>query len=216
MQGKHAARETGSTTMFETGKLLAGAIVLAFHLGVGTAAAADHPDLFKASSPNFADDGLLGADNASMGSSPRGPWQCGGKNVAPAISWTGAPAETKSFAILMNDPDAAMGRGGNHWIIYDIPPNAKGLERGAAAGASTFVGGDSGIGKLAYHGPCAEPGAKPHHFLFMIYALDLPVGTLAPGLTEEEFRKKIAGHNVAEASIVTRYERTADGTAKKE
>jgi hypothetical protein len=194
--------------MFGTRGLLIIAFILAGCFDVGGARAADHPDLFRAWSPDFGDDGWLTADNASTGTSPRGPWQCGGKNIAPAISWSGAP----SFAVLMNDPDAAMGRGGNHWIIYDIPPSARGIDRAAAAGPGTFDPGDSGIGKLAYHGPCAEPGAKPHHFLFMIFALDLPLGSLAPGLTEAEFLQKIIGHNIAEASIAARYERAADGT----
>ncbi|HWG05734.1 MAG TPA: YbhB/YbcL family Raf kinase inhibitor-like protein [Beijerinckiaceae bacterium] len=196
----------------KTSRLLAGTLILTAALGAGTAGAVDHPDQFRAWSPDFADDGLLSADNASVGTSPRGPWQCGGKNIAPAISWSGAPADTKSFAIIMNDPDAASGRGGNHWIVYGIPATAKGVERGATGG----VGGDSGIGKLAYHGPCAEPGAKPHHFLFMIYALDLAPDALPAGLTEDEFLQKIKGHNTAEASIATRYERNADGSAKRE
>lgn len=182
-------------------------------LSVGAAGAVDHPDLFRAWSPDFADNGFLSADNASAGSSPRGPWQCGGKNIAPALSWSGAPADTKSFAIVMDDPDAAMGRGGNHWIVYDIPPTANGIARGAAASEETFVPGDSGIDKLAYHGPCAEPGAKAHHFLFMVYALDLPPGTLPPGLTKAEFVKAIQGHNVAEASVSARYQRAPDGAA---
>jgi Raf kinase inhibitor-like YbhB/YbcL family protein len=198
--------------MFQAKQLFARSAFLALCLGAGTAGAVEHPDLFRAWSPDFTDDGWLSAENASTGTSPRGPWQCGGKNISPAISWSGAPADTKSFAIVMNDPDAAMGRGGNHWIIYDIPPTAKGIDRGAVA-PGTFVPGDSGIGKLAYHGPCAEPGAKPHHFLFMVFAVDLPRGTLAPGLTVAEFMQRIQGHNTAEASIAARYERAADGTA---
>lgn len=190
-----------SVEMGKARRLSAGFLILAGSLGTGAAGAADHPDLFRAWSPDFADDGLLSADNASTGASPRGPWQCGGKNIAPAISWSGAPADTRSFAIVMNDPDAAMGRGGNHWVIYDIPPKALGVARGIAAAAGTYVPGDSGSNKLAYHGPCAEPGAKPHHFLFMVYALDIPPGTLPAGLTEAEFMQKIKGHNTAEASI---------------
>jgi Raf kinase inhibitor-like YbhB/YbcL family protein len=193
--------------------MLAGSLVLAGCLGVGAAGAVDHPDLFRAWSPDFADDGFLTADNASTGTSPRGPWQCGGRNISPALSWSGAPADTKSFAIIMDDPDAAMGSGGNHWIIYDIPPAARGISRSDAAGGDTYVGGDSGGNKLAYHGPCAEPGAKAHHFLFMVYALDFPLGTLPPGLRQAEFIQKIQGHNTAEASVSARYQRTADGTA---
>jgi len=182
-------------------------------LGAGAARAVDHPDLFRAWSPDFADNGFLGADNASSGSSPRGPWQCGGKNISPALSWSGAPADTKSFAIVMDDPDAAMGRGGNHWIVYDIPPTAQGISRGAVAGTGSYVPGESGVDKLAYHGPCAEPGAKPHHFLFMIYALDIPPGTLPVGLKKADFVARIQGHNLAEASVSARYRRAADGWA---
>jgi Raf kinase inhibitor-like YbhB/YbcL family protein len=193
--------------------LLCGGLIVAGCLGLGAARAVDHPDLFRAWSPDFADNGFLSADNAFSGSSPRGPWQCGGENIPPALSWSEAPADTKSFAVVMDDPDAAMGRGGNHWIIYDIPPNAAGIARGAAVSGDTFVGGDSGIDKLAYHGPCAEPGAKPHHFLFMVYALDIPLGTLPPGLTKAEFIKRIQGHNLAEASVSARYQRARDGAA---
>jgi Raf kinase inhibitor-like YbhB/YbcL family protein len=190
-----------------------GVVTAAACLGFNAAGAVDHPDLFRAWSTDFTDNGFLSADNAFSGASPRGPWQCGGKNISPALSWSGAPADTKSFAIAMDDPDAAMGRGGNHWIIYDIPPAAQGIARGAAANEEPYVGGDSGIDKLAYHGPCAEPGAKPHHFLFMVYALDIPLGTLPPGLTKADFIKRIQGHNVAEASVSARYQRAADGTA---
>jgi Raf kinase inhibitor-like YbhB/YbcL family protein len=188
-------------------------LILAGCLGINAAGAVDHPDLFRAWSPDFADNAFLSADNAFSGSSPRGPWQCGGKNISPALAWSGPPADTKSFAIVMDDPDAAMGRGGNHWIVYDIAPTAHGIVRGAAANGGTYVGGDTGIDKLAYHGPCAEPGAKPHHFLFMVYALDIPPGTLPPGLTKAEFIKRIQGHNVAEASVSARYQRASDGAA---
>jgi phosphatidylethanolamine-binding protein (PEBP) family uncharacterized protein len=113
------------------------------------AQAVDHPDLFVLTSPDFADDGLLGEDNASTGKSLRGPWGCGGKNISPALAWTGAPAATQSFAVLMDDPDAASGRGGNHWITYGIPQSAKGVARGDADQPGKFVSGDSGRDKLA-------------------------------------------------------------------
>ena len=190
---------------------LAAAAIFAALLAI-PARAVDHPDLFRAWSPDFADNALLTADNASTGTSPRGPWQCGGKNIAPAISWSGAPKDAKSFAVLMDDPDAASGRGGNHWIIYDIPATATGIARGATEG---FVAGNSGKDG-AYHGPCAEPGAKAHHFIFFVYALNLAPGELPKGLDKLEFTQKIVGHNVAEASISARYQRKADGSAEVE
>ena len=176
------------------------------------ARAVDHPDLFEVASPDFPDNGMLSEDNASTGTSLRGPWACGGKNISPALSWSRAPAGTKSFAIIMDDPDAASGRGGNHWITYDIPAVVMSVARGDADKPGRFVSGDSGRSKLAYHGACAEPGGKAHHFIFNVYALDLPPGTLPPGLTKAEFMQRVIGkHNRAQASIVARYQRTPDG-----
>ena len=177
---------------------------------ISPAGAVDHPDLFRVTSPDFPDNGMLSAENAGTGNSPRGPWACGGNDVSPGLAWSGAPAGTKSFAIVMDDPDAASGRGGTHWILYDTPPSAASLARGAANHPGNFVAGNPGRGR-AYSGPCAEPGAKAHHFIFMLYALDLAPGTLPPGLSRSEFAKAIDGHNLAEASIVAHYQRGADG-----
>jgi hypothetical protein len=177
------------------------------------AQAVDHPDLFVVTSPDFPDNGLLGEANAGIGTSPRGPWACGGQNISPALAWSHAPAETQSFAVIMDDPDAASGRGGNHWIMYDIPASATGVGRGDADQPGKFVSGNSG-NKAAYHGACAEPGAKAHHFIFVVYALDIGLGKLKPGLTKAEFTQQIQGHNLAEASIMGRYQRAPDGKAQ--
>ena len=174
------------------------------------APAADHPDLFTLTSPDFADNGMLSAPNAGTGKSVRGDWACGGQNVSPALAWSHVPAGTKSFAVVMDDPDAASGRGGNHWTAYDIPPAVTSLPRDAGNLHSTLlVNGNNG--RLdGYGGPCAEPDAKAHHFLWMVFALDIPLGTLKPGLTRAQFMQAIDGHNLAEASLVSRYEpRTA-------
>jgi Raf kinase inhibitor-like YbhB/YbcL family protein len=134
--------------------------------------------------------------------------------MSPALSWSRAPAETKSFAVLMDDPDAASGRGGNHWITYGIPASANGVGRGDADKPGKFVSGDSGRDKLAYHGACAEPGAKAHHFVFMVYALSLAPDALAAGLTKEQFRAQVIGkHNLSQASLMGRYQRAPDGRA---
>jgi Raf kinase inhibitor-like YbhB/YbcL family protein len=176
------------------------------------ARAVDHPDLFELTSPDFPDNGMLAELNAGVGTSLRGPWACGGQNVSPALAWSHPPAETQSFAIIMDDPDAASGRGGNHWITYDIPASAKSVVRGDADKPGKFVSGNSGNG-AAYHGACAEPGAKAHHFIFFAYALDIAPGKLKPGLTKAELMPQIQGHNLAEASLIARYQRAPDGKA---
>ena len=194
---------------------LISAALIALAASALPASAVDFPDLFEATSPDFADNAILDADTASTGKSRRGPWECGGKNLAPAISWKNAPKDTKSFAVLMDDPDAAMGRGGNHWIVYGIPPTATGLPRGAKEAPGVYVAGDSGhLGE--YHGACAEPGAKAHHFIFYVYALKLDPGALPRGLTKAQFLEKALEHRTAQASIVARYQRNGDGSAAVE
>ncbi len=79
--------------------------------GIAPSHAVDHPDRFSVTSPNFTDNGMLTSANAGTGTSPRGPWDCGGRDISPALSWSHAPTGTKSFAIIMDDPDAASGAG---------------------------------------------------------------------------------------------------------
>jgi Raf kinase inhibitor-like YbhB/YbcL family protein len=170
--------------------------------------AADHPDRFVVRSPDVADGGMLSAANAGTGASTRGNWACGGRNVSLALAWSHAPAGTNSFAVLMDDPDAASGIGANHWIAYGIPATTSALPRAAGnAGSPLLVSGLNGRKAPAYFGPCAEPGAKAHHFLWTVFALDLAPHALPAGLSRAAFMRRIRGHNLAEASLVTRYER---------
>jgi hypothetical protein len=187
-----------------------GLVAAAMLLGIAPGRAADHPDRFVVTSPDFADDGFLKAANAGTGTSTRGPWACGGRDVSPALAWSHAPAGTRSYAVVMDDPDAASGIGFAHWILYDIPAGVTAVSRGAGAHPpSPMVSGVPRAGRIGYVGPCAEPGAKPHHFMFKVYALDLAPGTLAKGLGRDALTEAIRGHNLAEASIVTRYVRRA-------
>jgi Raf kinase inhibitor-like YbhB/YbcL family protein len=110
---------------------------------------------------------------------------CTGSNVSPALDWTGAPAGTKSFALILHDPDAPTGVGGfTHWIVYNIPANTSSIAKGAgtagngALPAGTLQANNSG-GAPAYGGPCPPVGDKPHQYVFTLYALktdklDLP------------------------------------------
>jgi Raf kinase inhibitor-like YbhB/YbcL family protein len=100
---------------------------------------------------------------------------CSGGNVSPALAWSNAPAGTKSFALLVHDPDAPTGSGWWHWVVYDIPASASSLPAGAGdpkkglmpAGAQQ---GRTDFGTAGYGGPCPPPG-KPHHYYFRLYAL---------------------------------------------
>lgn len=102
---------------------------------------------------------------------------CKGKNVSPALNWKNAPNGTKSFAIMVHDPDAPTGVGGfRHWIVVDIPANATGITQGAGKiGADILADGGKQIatdfGMPGWGGPCPPAGDAPHHYRFTVYAL---------------------------------------------
>lgn len=97
---------------------------------------------------------------------------CSGGNVSPQLSWTGAPAGTKSFAITIYDPDAPTGSGWWHWVAVNIPASVKQLASGASPGKmpAGTVETRTDFGKPGYGGPCPPPG-ETHHYIFTIYAV---------------------------------------------
>src|SRR5438874_9268190 len=109
---------------------------------------------------------------------------CKGGNVSPELSWSSAPAGTKSFAILMHDPDAPTGSGWWHWVVYNIPADVKSLPAGAGSADNSALPkgatqGNTDFGTPAYGGPCPPAGSGDHHYNFMLFALkveklDLP------------------------------------------
>lgn len=135
-----------------------------------------------------------------------------GENTSPALSWSGAPAQTKSFALICDDPDVPMPQPFVHWVIYNIPGAAKGLPANipidpAAAMPAEIAGavqGPSGFRRNIYRGPAPPPG-KPHHYHFTVYALD--VDGLAAGLNKAQLLEAIDGHVVAKGELVATYER---------
>lgn len=137
-----------------------------------------------------------------------------GRNDSPALSWSGAPAATKELVVICEDPDAGNPPPFVHWVIYKIPPAATGLPEampfdGAPLPASLTgaVQGLSGFRRPYYRGPAPPPG-KPHHYHFIVYALDttLPAPTLLP-MTRAELLEAMKGHVIAQGEIVSVYER---------
>lgn len=115
---------------------------------------------------------------------------CKGGNVSPALSWSGAPAGTQSFALLVHDPDAPTGGSGWwHWVVYDIPASASDIAQGAgtADGAALPKGAKQGVtdfGAAGWGGPCPPVGDAKHHYHFTLHALkvaklDIPAGATA-------------------------------------
>jgi Raf kinase inhibitor-like YbhB/YbcL family protein len=114
---------------------------------------------------------------------------CSGGNISPELRWSGAPAGTKSFALLVHDPDAPTGSGWWHWVVWNIPATASGLPAKAGDPAARLmpagtVQGNTDFGAPGYGGPCPPPGAKPHRYFFRLHALkvdrlDLPANATA-------------------------------------
>jgi Raf kinase inhibitor-like YbhB/YbcL family protein len=121
---------------------------------------------------------------------PQNP-NCVGENVSPQLSWSNAPEGTKSFALLMEDPEGRGGAGVHHWVAYGIPASVTSFAEGEVSKPSEkYVGGKSTQGVGNYSGPCTPPGT-PHHYTFVVIATDLDPKELPPGLTREEFLAKL-------------------------
>ncbi|HUO78945.1 MAG TPA: YbhB/YbcL family Raf kinase inhibitor-like protein [Steroidobacteraceae bacterium] len=125
---------------------------------------------FKLASPELTPGGRLEARHVFNG------FGCSGGNVSPALSWSGAPAGTKSFALTVYDPDAPTGSGWWHWVLFDLPPTVTSLPAGAGdpAGGKLPKGAvqtGTDFGKPGFGGPCPPQGDKPHRYVFTLYAL---------------------------------------------
>ena len=133
---------------------------------------------------------------------------CGGRNLSPPLHFTGYPANTRSFGIVLFDTDAAHGHGFTHWVAYGIAPSIATLPPGfGAGGAPAFIGGTNDAGTTLYFGPCPPHGDPAHHYVFTAYALDLAPARLPAGLTRSAFLHAVARHTLAEAQITGRYSR---------
>lgn len=116
--------------------------------------------------------------------------QCNGGNISPALSWSGAPAATKSFVITLYDPEDGD-RGWWHWVVFDIPasvtsvPQGGPMPRGATQATNDF-------GNKGYGGACPPAGSGVHHYQFTVWAIDvngLPFDETADGGVFKDFLK---------------------------
>lgn len=134
-------------------------------------------------------------------------YTCSGVDVSPALSWTDPPADTKSFALIADDPDAPAGTW-VHWVVYDLPPSARQLPEDVSKTDSVSGGGVQGqndFRKIGYGGPCPPPG-NPHRYYFKLYALDSKLN-LKPGATKKAVEQAMQGHVLAQAELMGRFRR---------
>jgi Raf kinase inhibitor-like YbhB/YbcL family protein len=150
---------------------------------------------FSISSPAFPDGGNIPSKFTC---------DAGTTNPSPALAWKDAPANTKSFVLIMHDPDAPLAGGFTHWVLFDIPATTMSLPEGFQPG-SVGVSGNSGFRRQGYGGPCPPSGS--HHYHFILSALDVPTLGLQAGAAKADVEKAMEGHVVGKAETIGLYQR---------
>ena len=155
---------------------------------------------FLLGSPGFASQGSIPAEHT-----------CEGENTSPPLAWSDAPAGTKSFALIVDDPDApdpaAPKTTWVHWVLYNIPAATTALPAGASA-ANIPAGASEGINdfkRSGYGGPCPPIGR--HRYFHKLYALDTTLDLKAP--SKQEVERAMKGHVLAQAELVGTYQKGA-------
>jgi hypothetical protein len=164
-----------------------------------TTASSSPRTAFALTSPAFAEGGEIPRDHT-----------CDGSDVSPALEWNGAPPSTRSFALIVDDPDAPDPRAPRtiwvHWVVYDIPASVSGLEGGANAD-SLPRGARMGMNdwkRATWSGPCPPVGR--HRYFFKLYALDVARLSLdAPD--KHRLETAMEGHVLARAQLMGTYQR---------
>lgn len=133
---------------------------------------------------------------------------CSGDNRSPGIRWSGAPAGTQSFAVVVHDPDAPTGVGFFHWILVDVPTTTTSLAENASVdGVPTgAIQGYTDFGSNGYGGPCPPPGPS-HRYEVTVYALDVPTLGIPASATGALARFVIRQHTLALGRAVATYAR---------
>lgn len=128
---------------------------------------------------------------------------CEGENVNPLLEIRNAPEGTKSFVLLMDDPDAPS-KTWVHWVVWNIEPKTQYISEDSLPGSA--LQGTNSSNTQKYIGPCPPKGDKPHHYHFKLYALDTDLN-LAEGAKKEEVEKAMAGHILGQTLLTGLYQR---------
>lgn len=154
--------------------------------------------IMKLESPAFAD-----------GASIPSKYTCEGADTPPELRWSNAPEGTRSFVLIVDDPDAPdpkrPKRTWVHWVLYEIPADAMGLSEGADPLPLGTREGVNDWGRVGYGGPC--PPIGEHRYFFKLYALDVALGDLAEP-NKAALERAMHGHVLAQVDLVGTYEKS--------
>jgi Raf kinase inhibitor-like YbhB/YbcL family protein len=134
-------------------------------------------------------------------------YTCDGSNVSPELTWSGAPAGTQAFALIVDDPDAPGGTW-THWTAWNIPANSTKLAEGTPKNETLADGtrqGRNDFKRIGYNGPCPPPG-KPHRYFFKVYALGANLDAKA-GASRGELESAMKGKTLGQAEVMGKYGR---------
>jgi Raf kinase inhibitor-like YbhB/YbcL family protein len=145
--------------------------IAAFAVSVLAAGAVQAQNL-TLTSPDIPEGGTIASEQVITG------FGCTGGNTSPALSWSSAPAGTKSFAVSMFDPDAPTGSGFWHWVVFNIPAGTTSFAKGAGDVKKKLmpkgaIQSRTDFGSPGYGGPCPPAGDKPHHYQITVFAVDV-------------------------------------------
>jgi len=134
-----------------------------------------------------------------------------GEDRSPPLAWAAPPAGTVELALVCHDPDAPRPGGWTHWVLTGIPPTLRELPEGVAAGERPgnvpgAIAGKNDFGRFGWGGPSPPRGHGPHHYHFVLYALDRPTG-LSPGASLRDLERAIEGHVLGRGELIGTYER---------
>jgi Raf kinase inhibitor-like YbhB/YbcL family protein len=159
---------------------------------------------FVVSSNGLADNAMMPAE---MGASTpdANKVSCGGTDKAAGLSWANPPDKTQSYALLEVDPDGRAGLGVNHWVVYNIPVSATGINTAEIA-AGKYTPGKATGDVVGYRAPCPPVGGGPHHYIFTLFALDAPPA-LPAGLDHDGAVAAMKGHVLGATTTILRFQR---------
>jgi Raf kinase inhibitor-like YbhB/YbcL family protein len=135
------------------------------------------------------------------------PFTCDGEDRSPRLQWSDIPVDTRSLALICDDPDAPR-KTWVHWVLFNLPADAVELSEGVPAAPELPSGARQGVndgGDVGYGGPC-PPRGGPHRYFFHLYALDCKLN-LSPGVNRADLDQAMAGHVLAEATVMGTYGR---------
>jgi Raf kinase inhibitor-like YbhB/YbcL family protein len=182
------------------------AVAAAVALAITTPVAAQTKAAFSLSSTDVSAGAMIKSAQVFNGMG------CTGSNTSPGLSWKGAPAKARSFALTVYDPDAPTGSGWWHWVVYNIPASATSLAAGAGDPKKNLLPagsaqGNTDFGAPGYGGPCPPAGDKPHRYIFTLYALDTDKLDLPASATAAYVGFNIHAHAVGKATFTAKYGR---------